>query len=155
MRTGTETIVDRSGHARELLLTVTAVYEEGKVSGVLAIGRDVTDEKRAAYKAAEADKLRALGQLASGVAHDFNNMLAAILGRAQILKRQTDDERFHRGLDIIETAANDGAPGVIPPGASHPPGPARAADHGDDRSVDLPHLCVYLLDQCPGGTKRV
>jgi PAS domain S-box-containing protein len=103
------TIVDRSSHARDLLLTVTAVYEEGRVSGVLAIGRDVTDEKRAAYKAAEADKLRALGQLASGVAHDFNNMLAAILGRAQILKRQTDDERFHRGLDIIETAANDGA----------------------------------------------
>jgi PAS domain S-box-containing protein len=103
------TIVDRAGQTRDLLLTVTAVYEEGKVTGVLAIGRDVTDEKRAAYKAAEADKLRALGQLASGVAHDFNNMLAAILGRAQILKRQTEDERIHRGLDIIETAANDGA----------------------------------------------
>jgi signal transduction histidine kinase len=50
-----------------------------------------------------------LGQLASGVAHDFNNSLAAILGRAQLLRRQVHDEALLRNLDIIQTAAEDAA----------------------------------------------
>src|SRR6185369_15930711 len=60
-------------------------------------------------RAARADKLRALGQLASGVAHDFNNSLAAILGRAQLLRRQVNDPALVRNLDIIQTAAEDAA----------------------------------------------
>ena len=53
--------------------------------------------------------MRALGQLASGVAHDFNNSLAAILGRAQLLRRQVNDPALIRNLDIIQTAAEDAA----------------------------------------------
>src|SRR6185436_6483190 len=49
------------------------------------------------------------GQLASGVAHDFNNSLAAILGRAQLLRRQTQDEALVRNVEIIQTAAEDAA----------------------------------------------
>src|SRR6185436_14648838 len=49
------------------------------------------------------------GQLASGVAHDFNNSLAAILGRAQLLRRQTQDEAMVRNVEIIQTAAEDAA----------------------------------------------
>jgi CheY-like chemotaxis protein len=47
--------------------------------------------------------------LASGVAHDFNNTLAGILGRAQLLQRTTDPEKIKRGLDIIIKTAEDGA----------------------------------------------
>ena len=61
---------------------------EGRTTGVLGIARDITEQKEERERAARADKLRALGQLASGVAHDFNNSLAAILGRAQLLRRQ-------------------------------------------------------------------
>jgi C4-dicarboxylate-specific signal transduction histidine kinase len=43
---------------------------------VLGIARDITEQKEERERAARADKLRALGQLASGVAHDFNNSLA-------------------------------------------------------------------------------
>ncbi len=50
-----------------------------------------------------------MGQLASGVAHDFNNSLAAILGRAQLLRRQVGDPALVRNLDIIQTAAEDAA----------------------------------------------
>lgn len=53
--------------------------------------------------------MRALGQLASGVAHDFNNSLAAILGRAQLLRRQTRDDALVRNIEIIQTAAEDAA----------------------------------------------
>jgi CheY-like chemotaxis protein len=55
------------------------------------------------------EKLSALGELASGVAHDFNNTLAGILGRAQLLQRTDDEEKLRRGLDIIIKTAEDGA----------------------------------------------
>lgn len=82
---------------------------EGRTTGVLGIARDITEQKEERERAARADKLRALGQLASGVAHDFNNSLAAILGRAQLLRRQTQDEALVRNLEIIQTAAEDAA----------------------------------------------
>jgi PAS domain S-box-containing protein len=82
---------------------------DGKTTGVLGIARDITEQKEERERAARADKLRALGQLASGVAHDFNNSLAAILGRAQLLRRQVNDPALVRNLDIIQTAAEDAA----------------------------------------------
>lgn len=57
----------------------------------------------------KSEKLRALGEMSAGVAHDFNNMLGAILGRAQLMKTQVFDPTVLRGLDIIEKAAIDGA----------------------------------------------
>ncbi|HVF26946.1 MAG TPA: ATP-binding protein [Pyrinomonadaceae bacterium] len=58
---------------------------------------------------AETEKMRSVGQLAAGVAHDFNNSLAAILGRTQLLLRNITDEKHRRGLEVIETAALDAA----------------------------------------------
>jgi CheY-like chemotaxis protein len=53
--------------------------------------------------------MSALGELASGVAHDFNNTLAGILGRAQLLMGTTDQEKIQSGLKIIIKTAKDGA----------------------------------------------
>ena len=53
--------------------------------------------------------MSALGQLASGVAHDFNNTLAGILGRAELMMRKAKDPDMKRGLEIIIRAAADGA----------------------------------------------
>ena len=55
------------------------------------------------------ERLTALGEMAGGVAHDFNNILSAILGRSQILRRNMKDPDILKNLDIIEKAANDGA----------------------------------------------
>src|SRR5574337_1745675 len=47
--------------------------------------------------------------MASGVAHNFNNVLGAILGRAQILRQGVRDAEVIWGLEAIEKAALDGA----------------------------------------------
>jgi GAF domain-containing protein/CheY-like chemotaxis protein len=57
----------------------------------------------------QGERLRALGELAGGVAHDFNNILAAVIGRAQLLLDQVDEPGLRRQLQVIEQAAMDGA----------------------------------------------
>jgi PAS domain S-box-containing protein len=99
----------KDGEARLLLMTYTPIYDEGRIASVLAIARDITEERLASERAAQADKLRALGQLASGVAHNFNNILAAILGHAQLIRRDSMDDRTRDRMEIIERAALDGA----------------------------------------------
>lgn len=97
------------GRLRYARVDNSPLVVEGRTTGVLGIARDITEQKEERERAARADKLRALGQLASGVAHDFNNSLAAILGRAQLLRRQISETALVRNLDIIQTAAEDAA----------------------------------------------
>jgi signal transduction histidine kinase/ActR/RegA family two-component response regulator len=68
-----------------------------------------SDERKAQEQLVKSEKLRALGEMSAGVAHDFNNIMGAILGRAQLMKSRVDDQAIVRGLDIIEKAAMDGA----------------------------------------------
>jgi signal transduction histidine kinase len=69
----------------------------------------IAEQERIREQFSQLEKLSALGELASGVAHDFNNTLAGILGRAQLLQRTNDLEKIKRGLDIIIKTAEDGA----------------------------------------------
>src|SRR5688572_25030347 len=69
----------------------------------------IAEQERIREQFSQMEKLSALGELASGVAHDFNNTLAGILGRAQLLQRTDDPEKIRRGLEIIIKTAEDGA----------------------------------------------
>ena len=69
----------------------------------------IAEQERIREQFSQLEKLSALGELASGVAHDFNNTLAGILGRAQLLMRTDDPDKIKRGLGIIVKTAEDGA----------------------------------------------
>lgn len=69
----------------------------------------IAEQERIREQFSQMEKLSALGELASGVAHDFNNTLAGILGRAQLILRTNDPEKIARGLNIIIKTAEDGA----------------------------------------------
>lgn len=73
---------------------------------VLAIGRDVTQHRQLERQFRQAQKLDAVGQLAGGVAHDFNNILTTILGHAELLLLSlgVDDARREDVQEIREAA---------------------------------------------------
>lgn len=84
---------------------------------VIAMAREISERQQAdarlqaaVLRQAESERLRALGQLAAGVAHDFNNALTAILGFADAMKDRIDDRNFMlRGLDVIQQAGRGAA----------------------------------------------
>ncbi len=92
---------------------------DGTATGAVAAVRDISARRTIEQHLLQAEKLKSLGEMASGVAHDFNNMLTAILGRAQLVKRmlgtvltQVDTDKaaeIAKGLAVIEDAALDGA----------------------------------------------
>jgi PAS domain S-box-containing protein len=81
---------------------------EGKQSGTVIVFRDMTRENELQQEIEQVRRLDALGQLAGGVAHDFNNMLGGIIGAAEILKDQIDDEDLSEFPELILESA-DGA----------------------------------------------
>lgn len=85
------------------------LWKDGSVAGALIFLRDLTERRRTHERMAQSDKLRAVGELAAGVAHNLNNSLTVIQGRAQLLQRRAADEATSKSLEVIIQAVADGA----------------------------------------------
>ena len=71
--------------------------------------RETQEKLKIEAQLQQSKKLEAIGQLAGGVAHDFNNQLAGIIGAAELLSFQSKDEKQQKYIDMILKAAKSSA----------------------------------------------
>jgi PAS domain S-box-containing protein len=102
-------VVRKDGEIRNVEISSTIVKDSKGNVNTIAFLKDITEKKRMEEQLLQTEKLRALGEMASGVAHDFNNALAAILGNTQLLLYTVKDEELKETLQIIEKVSRDAA----------------------------------------------
>ncbi len=99
----------KDGHIVPIELLANTVVVDG-VEYSCTFTRDISERRRLEARMRQAEKLEAIGQLAGGVAHDFNNQLAGIMGCADLLRaRLTDDPDLVELTDSILTAVRRSA----------------------------------------------
>jgi PAS domain S-box-containing protein len=100
----------KSGGMVEVFSRLTLVRDErGQPQSVFAINTDITEKKQLETQYLRAQRLENIGALASGIAHDLNNVLAPIIMGAPLLQNMVKDETAHHLIKTMETSARRGA----------------------------------------------
>jgi len=90
-------------------LSVSSYKAENEQLALIGIVRDLTERKRIEDILLRSEKLKSMGMITSGIAHEFNNILAIVKGFAtQIKKKCGNDEKLEKRVDTIIKATNDG-----------------------------------------------
>ena len=95
----------QDGSLRDVLVAATTLRGEAGPQGAVVIVQNVSELKAARGHLVQAEKLTALGEVVSGVAHELNNPLAGVLGYAQLLMRGPMEARQQRSVERILDAA--------------------------------------------------
>ena len=102
----------RAGVTTTWLTTKNVIRDaSGHITGLFAITREITEQRRQEAQLRQTAKMEAVGQLAGGVAHDFNNMLTAIRGYAELVVNHLPpaDEQDRADLAQVIRAADRAA----------------------------------------------
>jgi PAS domain S-box-containing protein len=102
-------IKTKSGKYVLVELSTVPQTRNGKVVGVLGIGRDITERKQLEEQLRRTQRLDSIGSLASGIAHDLNNVLGPILLGVDILSSKLTDESSQRILQNVKNSGKRGS----------------------------------------------
>ncbi|MHC0066628.1 hybrid sensor histidine kinase/response regulator [Nostoc sp. UIC 10890] len=80
-----------------------------QAKSILVVDTDITQKKQLEKQFFHAQRMESIGTLASGIAHDLNNVLSPILMSVHLLKAKSRDPQIHQMLSIIESNAKRGA----------------------------------------------
>ncbi len=105
---------------------------------ILAVGRNITEQKRLQSQFLQAQRVASIGMLASGIAHDLNNVLAPIVISTDLLKLRGCSEENRALLELVASSAERGA-GLVAQMLSF----SRGLE-GDRELVDLASLVKEL-----------
>ncbi|HVM59964.1 MAG TPA: PAS domain S-box protein [Verrucomicrobiae bacterium] len=95
----------KKGHHTDISISVSPIRDaSGNIVGASTIARDISERKRLQQQLQQSQKVEAIGRLAGGVAHDFNNILTTIIGYCD-LTREEVDVRGNARTNIEEIAA--------------------------------------------------
>lgn len=99
-------LVARDGRRYEISRTSSPIRDDrGELVGMAVVFRDETERRALERQVRRVQHLNALGQLAGGVAHDFNNMLTGIRGYAQILSLELGDPSSRDNIEGLREFA--------------------------------------------------
>jgi PAS domain S-box-containing protein len=104
-------VLTREGEERLVTWHCTLLRnDEGRVTGVLSAGEDVTDRRRMEEALRATERIEAIGALASGVAHNFSNILGVIDGHASSMREQlAPHTAVHRDcIEILNASRHAG-----------------------------------------------
>ena len=108
--TGELPMTTRAGQPLILLCRWTLLRDaQGQPEEVLGITTDLTEHKKLEAEFFRAQRLESIGALASGLAHDLNNVLTPMLMITSLLRGTVQDAESREMLDTIETGAQRGA----------------------------------------------
>lgn len=107
----------RTKHAdgtwRMLRASASPLFDaSGKINGVVASARDVTETRAAEKQQLQKEKLAAMGEMMAGVAHELNNPLTAILGISDLMRERAADDATRRQVEIVLKQARRAA-GIV------------------------------------------
>jgi PAS domain S-box-containing protein len=92
----------RDGTWRILRASASPLFDsQHKISGVVASIRDVTEAKNTEKQLLQKEKMAAMGEMMSGVAHELNNPLTAIIGISDLLLEKATDESSKRQMGLV------------------------------------------------------
>ena len=96
---------------KTFLVSLSPIEDEhGDITGFAHFARDITTEKHLEAQLRQAQKMEAVGRLAGGVAHDFNNVLTVIQGFLGVAEQELDpDSRARMALEQVKEGARRGA----------------------------------------------
>jgi len=101
--------VTKDGRHLQMSISVSPIRDSaGKIVGASTIARNMTAQKRAEDQLRQAQKMEAIGRLAGGVAHDFNNILGIITACGELLRDRVEP-KAEPYIQNIKTAAERGA----------------------------------------------
>ena len=98
-------LLSRDGESHLVQLTAAAIRHAAARIGTVIVLRDIGDFRRLAQALERAQRLESLGQLAGGIAHNFNNVLTALFGNIALAKAYaSNDARVREALNEAERA---------------------------------------------------
>jgi len=84
-------IVTSRGERRLIAWNNTVFFnEKGEATEAASIGEDITDRRKSEERLRQVQKMEAIATLAGGIAHDYNNLLAVIMGNLSLAQEETD-----------------------------------------------------------------
>lgn len=93
------------------LLTTKVPWRDadGHIIGLVGIGHDITDKKNLEAQLLRAQRMESIGRMATGIAHDLNNILTPIMISTALLREKTSDKESLDILNTVEASAKRGA----------------------------------------------